>query len=193
MQPEVLITIITVAGANIAVVAGFLKWFVPWWYSRRRAVVVAGLRQVSDMYRIMSASLEQGVDRCIMFAAHNSGGVPRVGSPLYATALHWVVRAEHYGQIQRYDRVSVDAFYVQMLLEMYARGYYRFTTSAHKPCQLRDIYELEGVTDSALFFIAIRDNQFLYISFAKYGGAFLDRDITQLRIQVSNISANITP
>ena len=128
----------------------------------------------------------------IMFAAHNSGGLPRIGSPLYASALHWVVKTEHRVKLQGYDRVSVDAFYVQMLLELYARGYYRFTPSSHKPCQLKDIYDLEGVTDSVLFFIGIRDNQFLYISFAKYDGAFTERDVTHLSLEVSHIVSKLT-
>lgn len=178
---------------NAAVFFAFIQWLLPWWTQKRRSAVALGLQRVSEMYRTMTASLERGVDRCILFAAHNSGGLPRIGAPLYATALHWVIRTKDNRVLQRYDRVGVDAFYVQMLLELYARGYYRFTTAAHKPCQLRDIYEMEGVTDSALFYIGIRDNQFLYISFSKYEGAFTEKEIIFLRLEVDHIIANLTP
>jgi hypothetical protein len=191
MSEGVIIAIVSAIGASSASLFGFFRWLLPWWLSKKRGNVADGLRRISNVYHTMHSLLEIGSDRIILWAAHNSGGVPRVGSPLYASSLHWVVRKGYKDRLQNYQQVPVDPFYVSMLLKMHRDSFYHFQPEGEPECMLKDYYMLEGVTDSYLFFLGIRENQFLYVSIAKYGGKFTAKDFTTMRIKVQSIINNL--
>lgn len=187
LTEQVLIAIIGAIAASAASVLAFLKWLLPWAMSRRNDPVARGLYRLAEAYRAMAAMRQAGADRVMLFGAHNSGGVPRIGSPLYASAIHKSVDDVNLARVQDYRNVSVDAAYVEMLIAMYSAGRYHFRTLDHAPCLLRDFYEIEGVTDSYLYFLGIRENQFLYLSAAKYGGEFSMGELAKMKLQVDHI------
>lgn len=188
---HIIIALIGAVFGSLTSLLPFFKWLLPWWLNRKRGNVTDGLRRMSAVYHTMHGFLDLGADRIVLWAAHNSGGLPRVGSPLYASAVHWVVRKQHRDKWQNYQSVPVDTFYVGMLLKMHQGGEVHFNPDNEPECMLKDFYTLEGVTDSYLFYLGIRENQFLYVSIAKYSGVFTYRDILQMRLRVQTIINNL--
>lgn len=187
LSEQIVIAAIGAVAATAASVLTFIRWLLPWAASRKQASVADGLRKLSETYKAMSNMRECGAQRVILWAAHNSGGVPRVGSPFYASAVHVNVERKYRNVVQEYRQVSVDADYIEMLLGIYANGRHRFITEQAEPCLLRDLYKAEGVIDSALFYIGIRENQFLYLSVAKYDGLFNAGELARIGVHADSI------
>jgi len=184
---QVLLALIGAVAASAGAVLAFARWLLPWAWARRNDHVARGLYRLSEAYRAMTAMRDAGADRVMLFGAHNGGGVPRIGSPLYASVIHKSIDNANMARVQDYRNVSVDAAYIEMLISMYANGRYHFRTLDHAPCLLREFYEIEGVTDSYLYFLGIRENQFLYLSAAKYGGEFSTGELAKMKLQVDHI------
>lgn len=184
---QVVLATIGAVAASAASVLAFVRWLLPWAASRKQSDVADGLRRLSQTYRAMSDMRECGAQRVILWAAHNGGGVPRVGSPFYASAIHANVDRKFKHIVQEYQQVSVDADYIEMLLGIYANGRHRFITEQSEPCLLRDLYKAEGVVDSALYYIGIRENQFLYLSVAKYDGLFNAGELARIGVHADGI------
>ena len=184
-------------GGWIAGIIGSLgilcKWLLPWLESRKhQKTVISGLRTLHAIYTQMERAESHGATRCIIFGGHDSGGLPRPGAPYYVSALHWHVPASHFARIADYRELSVDAAYIGMLLDIERNGYIRFDVSQGSPDSLlKRIYRAEGVQDSLIFFLAITDATFFFLTFASYERRFTDDEITELSMKAQAIAYEI--
>lgn len=176
-------------GGGVASLFSFVKVVVPWWESRRRRRrVVAGLQSLHTIYTQLEGAESLGSTRSIIFGGHNSGGLPRPGSPYYTSALHWHVPDAKFARIADYRELSVDAPYIRMLLDIERLGYIRFDLSPSSPDSLlKRIYASEKVLDSLVFFLCITDSTFFYLTFASYKRQFTVDEITELEIKAQII------
>lgn len=135
---------------------------------------------------------ETEATRVIIFAGHNSGGLPRPSSRYYVSSVHWKVEEEYEEEMNDYRNIPVDPPYIDMLLKSHENFSYRFKPEEEKDCKLKRFYELEGVTDSVVYFLDISDNNFLYMSIATHTkGGFCDRDITKIEVMAHSIKETV--
>ena len=143
----------------------FIKWYLPWRRERSlNANTISGLQSISRVYETMKEIEESAVERVILFAGHNGGGIPSASKPFYVTALHWVADAESSKIIEDYVNIRVDAEYVTMLLTIRERGFLMLETKSMPDCKLKHYFQLEGVTASMVVFLTVKDKRFYYFS-----------------------------
>ena len=172
---------------------GFVKWALPW--AEKLRGTANGLDQLQILHDTMKSCYEFGAERIIIFYGHDSGGIPRPGSPFYATAVHWE-KKDGYGKqhgrpeesIRDYAQFPVDGAYIEMLNTMRQLGVYRFRMDEeHEPCLLRSIYEKSGVTDSLLVYLGIFHKRVYYATFARYDDFFSMDELTSIMLKANII------
>lgn len=115
------------------------------------------------------------VDRVVMFAGHNGGGLPRASSRYYTTALHWEVEEDFTKNVGEYKDIPVDYPYVKMLLQAEDENKSHFTTDSEEDCLLKRYYLVDGVVESVTYYLDIEDNNFIYLTVSTKSG-FTDED-----------------
>lgn len=154
--------------------------------------VARNIKALHSIYESMEGAEDAGSTRTIIFGAHNGGGKPRPGSPFYTSALHWHhVPDSKFERARAYQNVSVDAAYVNMLLEIQRVGYLRFAVDTMDGGLLRRYYEADGVCDALVVFLAYCDNTIFYMSFCRFEGKFTDNQITDLNLIAHSIATEI--
>ena len=153
--------------------------------------VARNIKALHNIYTSMERAEDSGATRSIIFGAHNGGGKPRPGSPLYASALHWHVPNSKFERASAYQNVSLDAAYVNMLLEIQRTGFLRFDVGTMEPGLLRRYFEADGICDAVIVFLVTRDNTIFYMSFCRFEGKFTDNQITDLNLIAHSIATEI--
>jgi hypothetical protein len=190
MEAEVITALIGAAGTAATGTFAFFKWWLPFRREKSlNAKTVTGIHSISVLYRCMTSMLGVGVDRVILFAGHNGGGVPSPLGVFYATAIHHVTTHGEDDIISGYSGLVVDGKYCEMLLAARNVEYIRMNTATMEPCKLKRLYEAEGVTDSILYFIGIKKAKCFYLTMANYGGEPPDENqLTRLLIKAEQIA-----
>ena len=157
--------------------------------SKRDNSVVNGLRTLHLVYDAMERAQDHGATRAIIFAAHNSGGIPRVDSPFYTSAVHWVSCDERDDErIASFVELQLDTPYIRMLLQTQATGFYHFIAAQEPDCMLKRLYAASGITSAAICCLGVVGNSYLYLSFARTEpGGFSEIQITELRLIAGTI------
>lgn len=192
---EITAIIVAIIGAVGGVIGAAVPYLLRRQAARIHAGVVAGMEATRNVYRILREVVDEcGCERVILFAGHNSGGIPRPHSPFYVTALHWALIHESYSAaVKDYQNLPVDAWYIGMLLEAERNGVVELDPETMPPCQLRDYYRMEGVTHALVLFVAITENKFLYVSAAKYGERISEADKTRISLKVAKMREYCIP
>lgn len=167
----------------------FLQWLLSHLFARKQKTdVLAGIQALHSVYLTMEKCLGPNCQRVLLLAAHNSGGIPTASSPFYTSAIHWATTdVKQRKMLNSYTNLKVDGAYVAMLLELQSKGVHHFDMSRNEGSMLREIYEAEGIKDSVLVFIGIKNNQFLYMSFASFDGCFKQEDVTRFRLAANEV------
>lgn len=210
--------IVTVVGF-LAAVIGFMRWWLAFREDRRNAKAMKALAKaerraaqlqkeierkqitglqaiqyVLDVMRHMAVGENAVCDRVIMFNGHNSGGLPDPTRPYYVSAVYSAT-SDKYSPTDRpearYKLIPVDHEYIFMLLRAHQESYVRMRTSDMPECVLRDFYQVEGVTESAVFFIRVSDDTFIFMSTALIGDYFSDDSFIECRRSIDLIRASI--
>lgn len=138
---------------------------------RKKRTYVHRMQHLNAIQEKMAAIRDlETVDRVVIFAGHNSGGLPRAGSRYYTSALHWEVKKGFSKDLGEYKDIPVDYAYVKMLLESYEESKVYFKTEDADPCLLKTYYEVEGVVESVTYYMDISENNFIYMTVATKKG-----------------------
>lgn len=180
-NPELIATVSTAVVGIGSLVLSYIKWVVPWFSDRKREsekqLLIDGLARLRVAFVSMESLLQfPDVGRVILFAAHDSGGLPRIGSPFYTSAIHWAVSFAKRESLADYKMIPLDGHYIQVLLDLKEKDHRVIVTADLPPCLLKDYYEVEDVSSSLLVFIGIREARFLYVSISKFHGASFSRE-----------------
>lgn len=193
------------AASIIATVLGFIKWLLPWVKKRHVSrKSVQELRTIQKIYAIMNEMVDETTaERVIIFAGHDSGEIPKAGSPYYTSSIYWI--AEHdrnrwgddkdaldkqtHQDIADYKEITVDGHYIDMLLRV-QNGKSTLIKTEDLPdgSQLRGFYEMEGIVESIIQGIGYVKNNFLYISIATFNETgFTQTEIERLKLKALGI------
>ncbi len=206
----------TISGSDIASIVGavatlvsilfaYLKWYLPWRHKAKekgrrkretaaQETVMQGMARLNDaysaMYGIVSATK---ASRVILFAGHNSGGIPNAGNPFYLSAVHWFFVADHRAKFVGYKNLAVDGHLVKALIDLRTDLLQSYVVAQMEACQLKDYLRLEGVEHCVLCYVGVFDRQFLFLSIANYDASqpFTQEDLTTFRLQSHNVAEAI--
>ncbi len=187
--------------AVLTTIFGFFKWLLPFLRARRKLTVEnkvqmdveEGLRRHRLLYASLRSLEDHGIQRSVIFAGHNDGGIPRPGTPFYVSALHWMIDRRDRDTPDKYQHLPVDTKCIELLLRTKEQGNARFTTADMEPCQMRDVYEAEGITDSFVASLGVIDKKLFFLSAAVFSGKLTPDQITEIKIQANRISDLIHP
>lgn len=181
-------------GGGFIALLRFAQWVIEWRQkSKTKTVTLDGIDRLRRVYLIMEGAIHDNYDgpecgRVVLFSAHNSGGIPSPAAPFYVSAMHWVTaRPENRRVIGSYANIKVDRQYIEMLQAMQQDGRYRFSMQEKKGSILREYYEAEEIKDGVLFFLGIRDNRFVFISFCSFADKFTNTQITKFSLLANEI------
>ena len=134
----------------------------------KRARLEYSLREMDEVYSAMSHVVnETAVKRFVIFRGSNGGGVPRPGHEFFASAVHERHKqVDHERLVEKYKRLSVDAGYIQMLLEIISTGSKKLIVQEMEPSILRSIYRSEGIYYAEIYFLSKTDTEVFYMSIA---------------------------
>lgn len=182
------------AAAALSATFAFFKWALPffrdWQKSRADREVSKKYGWYQDLYSVLQEILGLGTDRVIVFKGHNGGGLPRPGTPFYVTAVHWLMGASGVSRPQLFRNLPPDLEYVKMLVDVKNEGSALYATEDMAPCQLRRIYEAEGVNSSLVVFLGLKDREMYYMSVALQDGKISDTVRTEIELR-ANLVRNL--
>jgi len=145
---------------------------------------------------------ETSAERVIVFAGHDSGEIPAVGSPYYISSIYWKVKHDPkfhpgedveeldeniYSVIKDYREISADLHYINMLLDIQYEGVVRIhTKDLPEDCIMKTYYTMEGVTDAVLIYLGYSKNNLNYMSVSTFKKAgFTDDDVARIKLKAS--------
>lgn len=184
--------------ALLTTIFTFFKWLLPFlrtWVkdarrSKNQRLTESGMKKYQDLYLSLQELEHHGVQRTIIFAGHNGGGIPKPGTPFYVSALHWLIDAQDRDSPNKLQNLPVDAAYISMLGDIMDNGTARIHTEDMPPSQLRDIYVAGGVSDSLIVFLGNADNRLYYMSASLFNGSLTEPQVTEIKLQ-ANIVRNL--
>jgi hypothetical protein len=167
--------IIKYTGGAVLALIGLVTWFFKsgTWKEiklRKRSLdFVKGMESLQRIYLVMSRVQQDFASRVIIFSGHDAGGLPRVGSGFWVSALHWVEHPRNeITNFGDYANISVDLQYINMLLESQKEGTVFIKVAEMPASLLKSYYSAEGVSESLIVFLGIREKSMFYMSIARY-------------------------
>lgn len=183
-------------GGGFVALLKFAQWAMELRHkSKTKSITLDGIDRLRRVYLIMEDAIQDSetpgeveCGRVVLFSAHNSGGVPSPAAPFYVSAMHWVTaRPDQRKVIGSYVNIKVDRQYIEMLQSIQQNGRYRLSMEQNSGSILREYYEAEGIKDGVMFFLGIRDNRFVFMSFCSFDGLFTNNQITRFSLLANEI------
>ena len=175
MTDTVILEIVKYTGGSLLGVIGLATVFFKsgaWKDFKLHTRRVDFVKRMESLQRVYGRMIDIQTDftsRVLIFSGHDSGGLPRVGSPFWVTVLHWVAHPHNNAKkLSCYENVSVDLPYISMLVSSLKEGMVFLTTSEMPECLLKTHYQAEGVSQSLIIYLGIRDKSMFYMSVARY-------------------------
>ncbi len=186
-----------VSAVAVAVVGPLIAWWIKNRQARGETRFVRGLEDVAKTMEQVTSFRDVGAERVILFKGHNGGGLPSGGSPFYVSAAHWWVAPGQLDIVSNYKNLLVDSEYVLMILDSISSSERTSVqvTATMPNCQLKHYYEAEGIAESLIITLGVKGRELYFLSIARYGGSFSDRErtIAQLKSQTLWQSINGVP
>jgi len=191
MTNPIIFDVLKVAGGVIVAICGLLTIIIKSgaWREirlRKRSMdFVKGMESLQRIYTVMARIQQDFASRVIIFSGHDAGGLPRVGSGFWVSALHWVEHPRNeVTNFGDYANISVDLQYITMLLAAQKEGTIFLNVSEMPASLLKSYYLAEGVTESLIVFLGIREKSMFYMSVARYAGEenFSAMDLARIKL-----------
>lgn len=85
-----------------------------------------------------------------------------------ATVINEEHRDIHVSVRELYQNIPVDDDYKKMILRAYEKKFYEFVTEKEPHCDLKEIYEREGIKYALIYFIHSQDKVLYFCSLSSY-------------------------
>lgn len=157
-------------GGVVVALIGILSKYLEIRWNKQNVIVPVDktINTIANIYMIMNELLEKTkADSFIIFKAENGGGIPRLGAHLYISALMESQKSlvQHHA-ISDYQRLQVDAEYIDLLSEILSKGHRTYLTDKMKPSLLRSIYLKNKFKASQIYLIHTSKDAVYYCSVA---------------------------
>lgn len=149
-----------------------------------------GMFDVISANRCMEDLLRYGADRIILFSGQNCGGIPAAGKPYSTTAIDCVGNFSNKYVIRQYQGLAVDGEYVEMVMRsmMAQDKLVNISTKLMPRCQLKELYEYEGIEHTLMIYLGVKDRKLLYITVSTGNPlGFTKRQRTAIKILIHTL------
>lgn len=188
----------TLVGCVVGVVSAFstgIKDYIITWFKLKTKKLMRqqhghGLQMLGD-FRSIIDSLEAlpFIERVLVFAGQDSGGIPQPGNPYTVKALDgWSKKHPELPERFRFE-YQVDVAYCNMLAKMINDGFVRLTVADMPEGILKSIYREEGVVDSLLYYLGVDEHILTYMIVASYKSVFTPDQVVKIELYVHRIRA----
>jgi hypothetical protein len=137
--------------------------------SKRKVLFLEEQSRINQMMRACISKTH--IDRFLILKLTN--GANELIKGIYKRYLATVVNEEHrdihISVRELYQDIPVDENYKKMVLKAYEKKYYKFITSEELPCDLKEIYEREGIKYALIYYIHTQDSVLYFCSLSSYG------------------------
>ena len=191
MTENVTLEIVKYTGGSLLGVIGLATYFFQsgaWKeikLNKRRGDFVKGMESLQRIYGRMADIQADFASRVLIFSGHDSGGLPRVGSPFWVTILHWVAHPRNKPRnLACYENISVDLQYISMLIAAQKEGMVFLRVTEMPDCLLKNYYQAEEVSQSLIIHLGIREKSMFYMSVARYADEkpFATMDLARIKL-----------
>ena len=169
-----------------------LRWFRSQEYAKDTVSNLTHLQTINDQMWAIENTIDS-VERVLLFAGHNCGGLPSLEKPYYVTQIGKAIDPDHRIRLGDYTKVEVGRQYIAMLLDVFKKREISFVTRHEPEGQLKDYYTNEGVEEAKIFFLKITrsSGSFLFISISTYQKqGFSDDDKRRIRHLMTTIQSS---
>lgn len=178
-------------GVAVSLAATLGKYLEYLWTSKDKQVSIQEtIKHMTDIYNTMHEVVSKTqAHRFMIFKAENGGGIPRLGSPLFVSAVMAVLDAPFH-TIEKYQRLRVDADYTKMLSDLLLYNHVRYKVVEMPSSLLKTIYEDSNVQESNLYLLHTTKDAIYYCSIATHEDSQCckEDDYLHMQIAVSKIS-----
>lgn len=178
-------------GVVAALVGAIIKAMVDLykWSRRNQKLFSKQFRRRVRIYEAMNRILQQtNAKRVLILKTENGGGIPRLGSRIYASIIYEDFEAPFKSVINKYGpRFPLDQEYIKVLQHIATAEDGRIVLNTEEMTYgiLKTIYEEEGVAFSEIFYLNQSRTAFYYINIAtdNEGAGEMTTDPQQLIIK----------
>jgi hypothetical protein len=136
--------------------------------SKRKVLFLEEQSRINQMMRLCISKTH--IDRFLILKLTN--GVNELINGVYkrylATAINEEHRDIHVSVRELYQNIPVDDSYKKMVLRAYERKYYEFVTEKEPECDLKAIYEREGIKYALIYYIHTQGSVLYFCSLSSY-------------------------
>lgn len=134
---------------------------------RNRRRILVGLENIRAGKQVMRELLDvSNVTRVMLFNGHDSGGIPDLGRPFYATLIDFVANDEFQIHSEDYENFRVDDSYIEMLLHVMRNGFADIRFVDMRDSVLKRIYSSNNVKHSRLYYLGSLKDRVVYFTVA---------------------------
>lgn len=141
------------------------------------------LIDISKLYEELNFLLAKtGAKRVLLLRAHNGGGKPKKGYPLYSTAEYEVYQGSGNTIKQDWQKQPLDEYYISMLSDLDQQEQLELKLyGMNEDSMIKKVYFNDGIFSTKLIKIFENKDSFFYLS-VQYGSEvdFLDMNFDEL-------------
>ena len=154
-----------VFGAGGAGTVG-VRCAVRWWERRRVAQHVAGLRDISNVYRALNhvAAVSENASRAMVIRSRNNGGIPQPGCSVWVKILYEHFREAELAIEGKWTEREADEQYSRLLLEIAEEREVIVRTVDLPDSALKTLYEASGTAMARIWLLYMGSTEMLYLS-----------------------------
>lgn len=176
--------------AIVAVGGWLLRDLLSAWQKRQRPFS----RQLDlrgDVYEALNTILQRTeFRRVLILKTENGGGIPHIGSPIFASVIYEDFDEPFHSVKYDYQRLQVDGWYQAMLNDVAEKKEVGYIVNEMPKGLLREIYEAEKVAVSYVFYLHETTTAFYYMSISTDAASMAKlnaQDLLTARIEVARI------
>lgn len=139
---------------------------------RRNKKMIKHLEAQSKINKLMRNCISKtNVDRFLIIKMTNSANLLLNGvlRRYLVTCINEEHKDIHTSVQDFYQFIPVDDAYKAMVLKSYEKKFYHFVTDKEADCDLKTIYQKEGIKESRVYFIHTSNDTLYFCSIAAYG------------------------
>lgn len=178
-------------GVTVSLAATLGKYLEHLWLSRNKTSSIQDtILHMTEIYNTMHKVVSKTqAQKFVIFKAENGGGIPKLGSPLFISAIMAVFDAP-FLSIDKYQRLRVDAEYTKMLSQLLLNNHIRHNVEELSSSLLKSIYTEADIREANLYLLHATKDAIYYCSIASHKDSKCcsTEDYLAMQIAASKIS-----
>lgn len=178
-------------GVTVSLAATLGKYLEHLWTKQGKITSIQDtILHMSEIYNTMHKVVSKTqAQKFVIFKAENGGGIPKLGSPLFISAVMAVFDAP-FLTIDKYQRLRVDAEYTKMLSQLLLNSHVKHNVEDLDNSLLKSIYVEADIKEANLYLLHTTKEAIYYCLIASHKDSTCceNEDYLAMQIAASKIS-----